>query len=354
MIDFTKYKATTPLVARKLNPRNIPITRLGFNDIDIDEFNEIYQFCLQCEKEGTMKKFELTEAGNIRTAHGAIRGARYKLSRTKTLIDLTIRYFDAKYYRFQVGYKKEKDDFICGTQAFNIYKGELKKHNIDIEKLAISAEEGLEVKKTIPKPRIKCTVAPERIYTNAHHIDLNSAYNAGMMEAFPVLEPAIRAMYNQRAIKPVFKDVLNMTQGYMQSEKIGYKFSHISKAGYVYTERRLDELTEALINSGRRILGYNTDGIWYQGSIYTDDNEGPDIGQYKHDYINCRIRYKSDGCYEFEGTNTKTNEFIYKPVFRGESTYEAVKPRDQWTWGDIFNGDVKEYCFIEDRGIVKC
>lgn len=357
MLDFNNYKSSPPLTARKLNPMHIPVNNFGFNDSGIEQFNEIYRYCLQHEADGTMKRFELTDNNNIRTAHGLIRGARWKLVVKKTLIEIVLRNFDSRYYRFIIGHNKDKEQKIYGRQAFNIYKSELQKFNINIDDLAISKEEGLAIKQTIPKPRIDLVVAPDRTYYNAHHIDLNSAYNAGMMLAFNVLEPGIRSMYQKRALpNSVFKDVLNMTQGFMQSELIQYRFAHISKAGYVYTERRLNELTESLIAQGFRILAYNTDGIWYQsfdGSRYHDADEGDDIGQWKHDYVDCKVRFRSKGCYEVEGTKVKNSvgKYVYKPVFRGESTYERVKPREEWVWGDIYKGQVKEYQFIEGVGI---
>lgn len=342
-IDFTKYKFSKP--TRKPNKMLIPVNNFGFNDKDIAEFNQLYNYCLQHAKAGNMKNFVITKSGGISIAIGNIRGAMWTITVKKTFIELIIRNFDANYYRFIIGHKKDKTE-VSGRQAWWKYQEVVEKHGINLEELAI--ENGKEVKETIPSPRIDFLGIEGRTYYNAHHIDINSAYNAGMMEAFPVLEPAIREMYNKRKLNPEYKQVLNMTQGFMQSQMVGYRFAHISKAGYVYTLRRLDELTDKLKLSGRRILGYNTDGIWYQGEIYHDLGEGLDIGQWKHDHTNCKIRFKSKGCYEFE-----TQDGTYKPVVRGESSYEKIVPREQWVWGDIFKGDVVEYYFEEGKGVMK-
>ena len=344
-LDFKKYKYAEPTM--KPNKMLIPVNNFGFNEAGIAEFNEVYQYCLSEEAKGEMSKFIMTKSGGISIKIGAIRGARWNIIVKKTFIELIIRNHDACYYRFIIGYGKDKKDGLSGRQAFWKYKEMLEKHNINLEELAI--ENGEEVKKTIPSPKIDLVVCEDRTYYDAHHIDLNSAYNAGMMEAFPVLEPAIREMYNKRKENEIYKQVLNMTQGFMQSELCGFRFAHISKAGYDYTLRRLDELTKKLVAADCRILAYNTDGIWYQGDIYHDSEEGTDIGQWKHDYLNCQIRFKSKGCYEI-----LTADGTYKPVFRGESAYEKLVPKEQWVWGDIYKGDVVEYKFKTGVGILAC
>lgn len=352
MLDLSKYKSSNPTM--KPNRMLIPVNGFAFNDEGMVEFNKIYQYCLEHANKGDMKHFIITRSGGISTAIGNIRGAMWQLVVKKTFVEIVMRDFDARYYRFQIGHSKDKKEGLHGHQAFIIYKEMLIKHGISLESLAIN--NGKEIKETIPAPRIELTVPEDRTYYNVHHIDLNSAYNAGMMKAFPVLEPAIRELYNKREQNESYKDVLNMTQGFMQSEMVGYKYAHISKAGYVYTLDRLEDLTNKLIAKGYRILAYNTDGIWYQsfdGSKYSDEDEGKDIGQWKHDYIDCQIRFRSKGCYEFIGTKTKNNTIKYKPVFRGESSYEKIKPKEEWTWGDIYKGDVVEYIWKDGIGVTK-
>lgn len=343
MIDWKKYKSANPTM--KPNKMLIPVNNFGFNEEGIKEFNEIYQYCWEQVKSGNFNEFVKTASGGISIARGNIRGPMAIVSHTKTIIEILIRNLDARYYRFIIGYNKDKDNEskLFGRQAFALYKEELLKTGIDIEDYAIT--NGEEVKKTIPKPKIECVATPGRTYYNAHHIDINSAYNAGIAEAFPTFRPAIEHMYQQRKIKPEYKQVLNMAQGFMQSELVGYRFSHISKAGHMFTHRTLEELTEVLVSSGRRILGYNTDGIWYQGDILESTDE-TSLGKWKTDHKNCKLRFKSAGCYEFIEND------IYTPVFRGESCYERIKPREEWEWGDIFKGEAIEYKFVEGRGII--
>ena len=343
MIDWNKYKCHPP--TRKPNKLKIPINNFGFNDDDIKEFNEIYTYCLEQEKKGELRKFVLTPSQGISIDPGVLRGARWNLTIKSTFIEILLRHSNANYYRFTIGYGKDQKAGISGRRAFQIYKAELEKDGVDLEEYAI--DNGLEVKESIPTPKIECFVAFERTYHHAHHIDFNSAFNAGMIEAYPFLSPAVHRMYDKRKTHAYYKDVLNMTQGFMQSELMSYRFSHISKAGYEWTNKHLDELANELRENGRRILSFNVDGIWYQGAIYHNEHEGKQIGQWKHDNTNCTIRFKSKGCYEYID-----NAGVYHPVYRGTTSYELIKPRTEWEWGDIFKGCDVKYNFIEGVGLV--
>lgn len=362
--DFGIYKSSDP--TSQPNKLLIPVNRLAYNDEDVEIFNAIYQYCLHYEALGELGCLKRTRSGGISTARENLHGAMWLLNKTKSIIEIIIRNFDARYYRFIIGQstsnelddsrKNKAETSLSGRQAFILYKDELQAHGIDLEALAVP--DGIKIKETIPPPRIELCCTPDRTYINVHHIDLNAAYNSGMMMAFPVLEPAIRTMYEKRQFNKKYKDILNMTQGFMQSSLVGYRFAHISKAGYDYTLKRLDELTQRLGSEGYKILCYNTDGIWYTSKDgtnrrYSDSDEGYDLCQWKHDYINCKIRFKSKGCYEFIGTNTKDNTEKYHPVFRGTSTFEQFKPRSEWEWGDIYLGEVLTYVFVEGEGLVR-
>lgn len=349
-IEWNKYRSSDPTM--KPNKMLIPVNNFGFDEDGINAFNEIYQYCLKKEEEGIFKTFKETKSSGISIKHLNIRGCMWLLNITTSIAEIIIRNTDARYYRFIIGYKKDKTDkkSMWGRKAFSIYKDELYKDGFDIEDLAISSEEGQEIKKTIPCPKIDLLVAPERTYYNVHHIDLNSAFNAGMMLKYPQLEKTVRRMYSMRKTKEEYKNVLNMTQGVMQSSLTQYRYSHISKAGYEFTNNQIEIMSNKLISSGRRILSYNTDGIWYQGELYEDDTFGTDIGQWKTDYKNCKIRYKSKGAYEFVDENG-----IYKPVVRGECSIERIRPRETWTWDEniLLNTDIVTYSFIKGRGFIK-
>lgn len=343
MIDWDKYKCHPP--TRRPNKLKIPINNFGFNDADIAEFNEIYQHCVEKEEKGELRKMVLTPSQGISIDPGVLRGPRWAITVKTTFVEILLRNDDAKYYRFAIGYGKDQKVGITGRRAFQIYKAELEKDGVDLEEWAI--DNGLEVKESIPATKIECFVAFDRTYTHAHHIDFNSAFNAGMIEAYPFLRPAVLRMFEKRKERPYYKDVLNMTQGFMQSDLLKYRYSHISKAGYEWTNRHLDDLADELRKHGRRILSFNVDGIWYQGDIYHNKDEGKEIGQWKNDNVNCTIRFKSKGCYEFID-----KDGVYHPVYRGTTSYEKIKPRSEWVWGDIYKGCDIKYRFIEGVGLV--
>ena len=340
MIDLTVYKKHKPTL--KPNLTHIPINRLGFNDDDVKKFNEVYQYCFNNKN---LNHLEMTKSGGICIKKGILRGPAYHIRRTNTSVEIILRNEDGCYYRFLIGYKKDKSG-MNGRAAFSIYKETLEKFGVNLEDFAI--ENGKEVKMTSPSPKIDLVKAiPGRTYYNANHLDINSAFNAGMMKTFPQLEPAIRHMYNLRKQNGDYKNVLNMTQGFMQSEMVGWKYAHISKSGYVFTNNYIEQLTKKLNEQGLRVLSYNTDGIWYDGGVYHDENEGTDIGQWKNDKLNVKVRFKSKGAYEYanlDGSN-------YTPVVRGESTYEAIVKKEDWVWGDILKGTIKMFELVIGEGI---
>ena len=342
MIDWSKYQGS---MMRRPNVLKMPQNRFGFDEEGKKEFNEIYQWCLQKEKEGFLDPYVRTPSGGISISLDNFRGPGWYCDVSSTSIELVTVGEDYKHYRFVVGYKKDKSDNIGGRRAFQVYKKTLLKHGVDIEDYAI--ENGEEVKKQIPSPIIRCECHIGTTYKGAHHIDLNTSYQSGIGYSFPKFQPAIGEIYDKRTGNDkVYKQVLNCTQGFMQSKYVNYRFAHISKAGYDYTNRVLMELSNKLEDSGRIILGYNTDGIWYVGDLYHDENEGTGLGQWKHDHKNCIIRYKSDGCYEF------IEDGKYTPVFRGTSSYERIVPREEWQWGDIFKGNDVKYKFVKGVGLV--
>lgn len=346
IINWEKYKSHPP--TRKPNKLKIPLNSFEFKPDQIKEFNDIYHYCLEMEKVGEFHEMVLTKSKGICIKKHILRCACWIVTVKTSFIEILIRNVDARYYRFIMGHGKSDKKEMGGRRAFQLYVAELLKDNVDIKDLAI--DNGYEVKQTIPKQKIDLFVTPGRTYHNAHHIDFNSAFNAGMIEAFPILEKSVKRMYSKRKKQDdLFKKVLAMTQGFMQSELVGYSYSHISKAGYEWTNRHVDELSKKLQESGRRILSYNTDGIWYQGDIYHDEDEGTEIGQWKTDHKNCKIRFKSKGAYEF--MDEETGE--YKPVIRGESSYERIVPKKDWVWGDIFKGNIIKFQWITGIGIVE-
>ena len=73
----------------------------------------------------------------------------WTLYKSNSRYELVIRNLDARYYRFVIGYGKDKvTSKMSGRKAFKIYTEELLKDGFDIKELAIS--DGYDIKKTIP------------------------------------------------------------------------------------------------------------------------------------------------------------------------------------------------------------
>lgn len=344
MTDLSTFQSAPPTF--RPNYMLIPVNAISLTDENVQWFNQFYQEILSYARDGIMTEFETTPSGGICTRIEAMQGLKYRIVVSHYMVDICVKWFNARYYRFQIGHRKAETS-MTGHRAFCIYQKQLLKDGVDLKTLKIN--NGLEVKKTIPSPKIECYVAYDLRINHVYHLDLNSAYNTGMMIAFPELETTIRRLYNKRKECKTFKDVLNMTQGFMQSVLCHYQYAHISKAGYVYTVNKIDDLTKKIQDWGGRIVAHNTDGIWYQSKKgpYHDEEEGIDIGQWKTDHYDCTIRFKSKGCYEY------IEDGVYTPVVRGLTSYDKVKPRSEWEWGDIYRSDVIQYSFVEGEGFVK-
>ena len=189
----------------------------------------------------------------------------------------------------------------------------------------------------------------DQVLYNVHHLDYHSSYATGLCNTHPEFKPIIEILYNGRKEHSEYKDVLNMTIGMMQSIKNGRQaeWAHLSRDAIAYNNRRIIELYNKLLLSGRKIVGFNTDGIWYQGELYHDENEGNNIGQWANDHIDCVFRSKSSGAYEF------IENGVYYPVIRGSTKLDDIKPRNEWQWGDIYKEGIILYEFDEKEGFIK-
>lgn len=342
---------------RDCNYKLIPCSVIGMTEEGMAEFNEIY-FTLRAV---VKNKITRTPSGGVSIARRNFRPPMWDVRNTKSCIELTIILAEGCWrIQFRVYEKKEKWQ-TWGKTAFNEFIKVCDELGINMEDFAI--DNGAEVKETIESPMIELFATPKRIYHNAHHLDLNSSHIAGMVKCYPEIAPAFEEIYARRQAEKqkkkedpnyksndIYKDILTHTWGYLQSvSQCQAKWAHISRDGIRETNAKLRELSEKLVASGRTILAYNTDGIWYSGEVYHDENEGNRIGQWKNDYTNCiRWRAKSKGAYEFI-----TEEGNYKPVIRGLTQLDKIKERKDWVWGDIFadGSEIVVFYWNEDDGV---
>lgn len=329
---------------RKINALLIPVSLFTFKESDIEIFNQIYNFVYNSD----FKTIQRTDKGTI-LSNNIYSMPCYDIARGNNFIEITIL-SSIGFWRIQFRSKLEEKR-LSGRACFTKLKKEFLKDGIDITKYYI--ENGLEIKKQIEAAPIEVKHAPiiNRTVKNAHHIDFHSSYPAGLANAYPELRPTLERLFVNRHKKQDYKAILNLSIGFFQSKIFGYKLSHLTKAAIDDNNKRIKNLTSELEESGRLILAFNTDGIWYAGDVFhsSSGDEGEDLGQWSHDHTNCIIRFKSKGAYEFI-ENDK-----YTAVVRGHTNLDSVKPREEWDWGDIYNNEAEviEYYFIEGEGIVK-
>ena len=327
----------------KYNQYSTNPVNLGFNEVDINIFNIIYKY---------LKSSDLNAL--IRTKSGAIKKCfnnRYSWDEvhTKSSARLTI-IVDGKVWVFRVGTIKEKEDQMPPWKAWNMFEDCCEKNGINLNDYKIN--NGLEVKKEIPNPLIcmkyHMKETDEPIY-NVHHIDFHNSYPSGLVNKHPEFRKVVEPMYKLRKVKPEFKFVLNCVVGCMQSTKHRWnaQWAHLAKDAIMDNNYRVTFLAKLIELSGGEILGFNTDGIWYKRDTpYHGAGEGPNLGQWQNDHVNCAFRSKSDGAYEFAENGR------YYPVVRGETTLDRVRDRDKWDWGDIYKGDLITFKFDEKEGII--
>lgn len=335
----------------KFNVLNVECNECSSCDEEsVEKWNHLYRLL-----RGHVHKGTVTKSNGIAQNSHTTYVNQYVLIKSKDILYIDMQH-DLMVRAAFVGLRKGVGNItISGGDAYKALVSKFKEYGIDIKNYAVSKEEGLKIKSEIVHPAIDlCNplvdCGPLNIIWSGdvHHIDLNSAYAAGIVDSFPELRDPYEEIYRKRKEKDgYYKSVLAQSQGYFQSPYINYRYAKLAKAGINWTRKRIDELTEKLIASGRRPIVRNTDGIWYQGEIYHDADEGTELGQWKTDHKNCCFCVKSRGCYQFIEDN------------QVHTVYRGVKKEitDPWKFGEIFDpkhaDDGNPYIFVEELGYVK-
>lgn len=331
----------------EINQKLIPVTQLDFSEESISLFNDI-----------------VTKANNnkfnqiIRTNRGSISYSKlispaYDVRATSSLIELTWIGIEDM-FRLQVRTVNKADDNnsdLSGWKAFRKFYNICEEFGINLDNYV--CDNGAEVKTEIEKYIIALhdDVETDTIYKNAYHLDYHSSFPSGLVNTHPEFKPVVEMLYKGRKVHPEYKYILNSTIGYMQSLSCcKAKWATLSRDAINDNNKRIRELAAELIDCGYKVLSYNTDGIWYQSESgpYMGPGQGSNICEWDNDHEDCIIRFKSAGAYEYidsDGT--------YVPVVRGRTLYDDIKPRTEWSWGDIYRKDAapKKYKINEDNTI---
>ena len=229
-----------------------------------------------------------------------------------------------------------------------MFEAFLKKWGLDLS--VYKSDDGEIINRTIEKPLILMRherINANKVFENVHHIDFHNSYPAGLANLYPEFKEPIEYLYKHRQMKPEYKDLLNYSIGFFHSKYTKYAFAQLAKDAIEDSNKRVLALSRRVEQAGGRIILFNTDGFWYQGTIFHGAGEGDELGQWHNDHTNCRFRAKSAGAYEY----IENGE--YHPVLRGYTNLDDIKARGDWEWGDIYrdNAVVKQYAFDEERGI---
>lgn len=336
----TKIKSASATC--NVNYKFLPVTVTT----NIDEWNELYQFW---KNTGIPKGIERTPSGGIKVP---LIGPHWDADVDNVgaeIIACAVIDGVEMYYRYQYRAHVSKigNKTISGAVAFRMFAEELAKDGVDISKWYI--KNGASVKATIPSPRIELinSAFANMTFDNCHHIDINNSYPAGMAEFCPEWRKTIERLYRDRKKVPEYKAVLVYSCGYMQSlSNFSAKLAHVSKYAIELNNKKIERMLAYLRSKECMPIAINTDGIWYSGPLL--DINSDKLGWWKTDHKNCKLRYKSPGCYEFI-ENGK-----YNVVLRGKTALDKIKPRDKWQWGDIYNVDAEPIQYeLTDRGVLQ-
>ena len=348
--DLLVYEHSTRI---RVNYLKIPVTLFDTTDEGMKQFNDIYAWCLE---QDWLKEICRTKSGGISVKIRNL-SPSFDVRMINSVIELTLITIKGA-WRFQFRpipkWLEGEDKEMYGRQGFEKFKRVCKKHGIDLNNYKVTKEEGKQIKQTIEKPMIDCI--PRYLNTtteHVYHVDFHQSYPAGLVNTHPEFKPVIDECYKMRKEKgkEIYKAVLDYTIGFMQAN-FNPVLAHLSRDAIADNNRRLRELERAIVRTCKyQIVAHNTDGIWYRdvygSGPFHGEGEGKGYGQWENDHLDCTIRFKSAGCYEY------IEDGKYTPVVRGRTDYDHVKPREEWEWGAIYIRDCKpiKYKFVEGEGV---
>lgn len=351
--EHTKFTEKPNRFAMKLNE---------FTLDDIEEFNAIYQFA-----KANYMRVNPTPSGSMPYDRGIKNYFRYMVLISTMRYELVI-VCNIGCFRFTIGSptNSKADDNISGKKAVKKIYELARKFRVDLEPYACSVSEGKKIKETIMSPLIDeyCLKVglPYKYFLDGdvHHLDLNSSYASRICDAVIELRPIYEYLFERRHEKDgYYKHVLTNHIGCWQSvfcpkyrnprKTAPYQFAKLSKIAVDGTRLIIEEYCRKLKASGRKVILTNTDGIWYQGEIYHDENEGSKLGQWHNDHVNCQLLVKSKGAYQY------VENGVCHTILRGRTNFDKVLDRTEWEFGQILDESIhlQRYAWSDEIGVVE-
>lgn len=330
----------------KLNYKNIPVTIIKASPGNEIEYNNIYKMLLESD----YKQITRTESGGVSNTiqERMNRWNKYDVRQLGPVNEITIctLEFSCRIQWRINNYKTKSGDekLITASQFYqNYWLKECKKYGIDMRDYYV--DNGYEIKQDIHKADIKIynpLAMAQFAFDNIHHLDFHKFYPSGLVETHPEFKPVVEHFTRLAKTNEMYKIGLDSLIGLWQSSAFHYRLANLSRDAINNAYSRFDEVKEELKD---RIIATNTDGIWYSGDIHHGKYEGDGLTQWSNDHLNCTIRFKSAGAYEYI-ENGK-----YKPVVRGYTKLERTLPREEWEWGDIFINQAQPYQWTFKKGV---
>lgn len=347
------------------NYMKIPVTAFNFTEENVIYFNKLASWLYASD----FNKIVRTKSNGISVTKENFDPPCFDIRGRALGVEITI--VSSLYGCMRIQWRNSPEDLfdeegkrlkITGKQAFIKFKKICKKFNIDLDdykendpnqaianKLQIEKAKVCFYSNEVEKKFLEGNNGKPITAKKMFHIDFHSSYMTGLVRTHPEFKEVVNYIYSKRKEKNAYyKAVLNMTQGYMQSDLCGLKWAHLSKDMISDNNKRIDRVTNQLLAHNFLPVLFNTDGIWYfspSGEPYHGEGEGEGIGCWENDHLNCTFRAKSKGCYEY------LEEGKYHAVVRGLTVYDIIKPdRDTWEWGDIFRAESDVIQFRFEKG----
>lgn len=334
--------------SKDINYVKIPCHILDINDEGMILFNSIVDYINSL----SISKIKRTPSGGISNEGCSKYRERYDIRALRSMIEITlILRYGCWRIQFRNSFERiGEEQGISGTQAFWKFSNVCSKHGINILDYKLKDVEQAHNFKKSTEPYIKKVLSSiylDKPMDRVHHIDFNSSFMAGLCRQYPEFNPVGTELYMGRKENPIYKGVMTNVIGYFGSEFHKCAWAHLRKAAVNGNNEMVWDLVNELRENNRVPILINTDGIWYTGDIYHNQNEGISLGNWKHDHIDCKILIKSPACYQY-----LENGKIHT-VMSGRTKLDLVKPRELWGWGDIYRQDVKVITYVLENGKIK-